>query len=106
MGRKEYLKEVKDFLDTVYQTVEKKSADYGNEDNPFGGFASAEIIGIPIHKSLLTRTIEKVVRVDNLFDKPNSVKGETILDSIEDVVGYMAILNAYIKSMPKVRNKD
>lgn len=105
MTRKEYLKEVKGFLDTVYKTVEQKSADYGNVDNPFGGFASAQIIGIPIEKSLLTRTVEKIVRVDNLLTKPNSVKGETILDSIQDIVGYMAILNAYVKMQNMSRGK-
>jgi hypothetical protein len=104
MTRKEYLKELRLFLDTVYETVEKKSADYAHNANPFSAFESAGIIDVPVHKSLLTRTLEKVLRINHLCEREAQVKQETVYDSLLDVVGYMAILNAYLK-MSQVRDK-
>ncbi len=105
MERQEYLAHVSELLDTARVTVEKKSADYGNDFNPFGGFASSNIIGVGTHKSILTRAIEKLVRVNNLFERKNEVKDETIEDSMLDIVGYMAILYAYNKSLKKKNGK-
>lgn len=97
MTRKEYLKHVREFCDSVYNTVEKKSADYNTEENPFSTFESASIVDVPAHKSILTRTIEKLLRIDNLFERENQVVDEPLQDSIADVAGYMAILYSYTK---------
>jgi len=42
------------------------------------------------------RVADKLARVSNLLDKDNDVKDETVFDTIDDILNYMAILKSMI----------
>ena len=64
----------------MQDTLVSKQHDYGHDNiNAFG------IIGVAVRLS------DKIARYENLVDKPNKVAGETIVDTLMDMVGYATI---------------
>jgi len=76
------------------ETMKKKNADYGGgEVSSMRNFElSADIAGISMSKGILVRLMDKMTRIGNLMDKEAQVENETIFDTIQDGINYLAIL--------------
>lgn len=67
-------------IEKMQDTLVAKQHDYGHDNiNAFG------IIGVAVRLS------DKIARYKNLSGKPNMVSGETIVDTLMDMVGYATI---------------
>ena len=67
-------------IETLQDTLCSKQHDYGHDNiNAFG------IIGVAVRLS------DKIARYKNLQGKPNRVAGETIVDTLTDMVGYAVL---------------
>lgn len=67
-------------IEQMQDTLVSKQHDYGHGNiNAFG------IIGVAVRLS------DKIARYNNLVGKPNKVAGETIVDTLMDMVGYAVI---------------
>ena len=93
----------KQFLDYIEKTFQHchtilidKNADYAEENSPFKNFKISETVGVPVERAILVRMTDKMSRISNLLDKEESVKGESINDSLDDLINYAGILKAYI----------
>lgn len=78
--------------------MKKKNADYSNSDaNAFRNFQAIEQLGIVDAKTgMLVRMTDKFMRIRTLLTNEPQVKTESIRDTIEDFINYLAILHAYI----------
>lgn len=95
------------FIESIEKTyadgvaiVRKKNADYATESDPFRNFRSAGVVGVPVDRAILVRTLDKMSRISNLLDKPPAVADEAIEDTILDAINYLAILKAYREMKP------
>ena len=88
----------KTFSDCL-ETAKRKNADYAGEvTDPFKNFKNSLVVGVPVERGILVRIMDKVSRISNLIDKDAQVKDETITDTLDDAINYLAILKAYIQS--------
>jgi hypothetical protein len=80
----------KDLANTIAETYERKNADYGNSFekslDKFGLVAAAVRIG------------DKINRFENLIDKENLVKDESISDTLLDLATYALMTAMYIET--------
>jgi len=80
----------KELANTIAETYERKNADYGNSFekslDKFGLVAAAVRIG------------DKVNRFENLIDKENLVKDESISDTLLDLATYALMTAMYIET--------
>lgn len=87
----------KKLYDDAFQVLKRKNADYsGNKDTLKNFEVSAQIAKTTIPQGILTRLIDKVSRIGNLLEKKEmkgEVNDESILDTIEDLINYAAILH-------------
>lgn len=85
----------KDAIDTMI----KKNADYsGKKDDGLGNFRlSANIAKVSIPQGILLRLSDKLARIGNILDTEAQVKEESIFDTIQDGINYLAILYYAIK---------
>ena len=80
-----------------FSTAIAKNNDYGGSNNdPFANFRNSTIAGVTVEKGILVRLMDKMSRISTLLDKEGMVKDESINDTIEDAINYLAILKAYI----------
>lgn len=67
-------------IESLQDTLCSKQHDYGHDNiNAFGVFGIA------------VRLSDKIARYRNLQDRPNRVAGETVLDTLTDMVGYAVL---------------
>ena len=91
------LKSMLDTFDRCLNIAVKKNNDYGGSDkNPFSNFTNAQVAGVSVERGILVRLMDKMSRISTLLDKEAMVKNESINDTIEDAINYLAILKAYI----------
>lgn len=80
----------KELVNTIAETYERKNADYGNSFekslDKFGLVAAAVRIG------------DKINRFENLIDKENLVKDESISDTLLDLATYALMTAMYIET--------
>jgi len=88
--KEKFFKDIKAFFDDAYKTIERKNADYAN-DNPFSNFEGiSHISGIPTDFVFLQFIIVKVLRLAELAKK-GEAKNESLDDSLKDLVNYSAL---------------
>ena len=81
--------------------VEAKNADYSSQANPFANFEHCERLHVPAHVGILIRVQDKIARLENLLSigaAAPKVQDETIDDTIDDAINYLAILRAKRKT--------
>lgn len=98
MDREEYFNHIQGTFDNCLEISKRKSADYAGDDNPFQNFDTSSIIsGIPVTQGLLVRIADKQSRLTNLLSgREAQVKDESIADTIDDQINYLAILKAHL----------
>lgn len=87
--------------------IQKKNADYsGKESDAFRNFDAVQFFGITDTKTgIMVRLTDKFTRISNLLKKDPHVVEESIQDSIEDAINYLAILHAKIASEKTIKPK-
>jgi len=84
-------------FERCYLTAIAKNNDYGGSNSdPFANFRNSTIAGVSVEKGILVRLMDKMSRISTLLDKEAMVKDESITDTIEDAINYLAIMKAYI----------
>ena len=81
-----------------------KSNDYAGEDHPFKNFALVADLGLcPTEVGIVVRIGDKISRLSTLIRRPDqrSVVDETIQDTIDDAINYLAILGAYLTAQKR-----
>ncbi len=102
MNRDELITSVSNTYKKVLETIKVKNQDYSQKSNPFSNFESAGIVGVDPKRAILVRILDKLSRISILLDKEPSVVNESIIDSIDDDIAYLALLKAKIED----ENKD
>lgn len=95
------LKSCRDTLTFCYEILIKKNKDYAGLGNPFKNFDYIEHLGIKSEIGVLVRLNDKMMRISNLLQREAFVVDETIEDTINDAINYLAILKAILQ-----RNKN
>ena len=92
------LKSLDEMHERLRKTLQAKGEDYAG-GKAFHNFeVTAQITGMTREMGVLVRICDKVSRIGMLLrkDRP-AVKDESLLDTIEDLVGYATILRAMVK---------
>ena len=77
----------------------RKNHDYGGTNNdPYANFQNSTLAGVSVEKGILVRLMDKMSRISTLLDKQEKVKEESIDDTINDAINYLAILKSYRKN--------
>lgn len=83
---------------SMLEILESKGKDYAKDSDPYQNFRLAEsLLGVPTRKGIAVRLLEKVSRICNLMDKSEDVKGETIDDTLNDLIGLAIVLKSKLK---------
>lgn len=93
------------FIENIQETyragvdlIKRKNADYAGANDPFKNFRSAEVVGVPVGRAILVRTLDKMARISNLLGSDKAqVKDEAITDTLTDCINYLAILKAWLE---------
>jgi hypothetical protein len=94
-------------FDDCINTAIRKNNDYGGTNNdPFANFRNSTIAGVTVQKGILVRLMDKMTRISTLLDKEAMVKDETIFDTIDDAINYLAILKAYQQLKPEEKHYE
>lgn len=98
----------KELFREAFETMRKKNADYSrHDDDGLGNFRlSANIAGIPMSKGILIRLSDKLARIGNIMDGDAKVKEESVFDTIQDGINYLAILYYAIKKEEEEISKN
>jgi len=93
------IKDVNDTFQKCFDTLQLKNKDYGGSDKtPYSNFMNSTIVGVSVEKGIMVRMMDKVSRINTLLEKENVVKDESINDTLEDLINYVAILKSYLKN--------
>ena len=79
-------------------TAQRKNRDYAGDTDPFANFRLAGTIGVDPRRGILVRITDKLARISQLLDRPPAVADESIQDTIDDAINYLAILGAFVES--------
>ena len=101
MTKEEFFSGIRQTYINCFETVKKKNEDYASTDDPFKNFRSAFVVDLDYKKAILIRILDKLSRISNCIDKKASVKNESLSDSIEDAINYLAILKETLKEDEK-----
>ena len=97
-NQEDVVRTLEDTTNKLKSVLRAKGRDYSGEIDTFRNFKlSAELLKVDVKKVILSRLLDKVSRLCNVIDKGNSVKNETVEDTLDDLVGYVALLKTYIK---------
>jgi len=93
------LDSLKNTFEECYKIAEAKNNDYAKTDNPFANFEQCVHLGISVEQGILVRISDKISRVSNLINPTHNqqVKNESIYDTLNDIINYVAILKGYIE---------
>lgn len=101
MKAEELIKHSEALFGKLTGVMRRKNADYSaSDENAFRNFEAVEYFGIAETKvGMMVRLTDKFTRIVNLLKK-NGVGAvqESLQDSIEDAINYLAILHARLES--------
>ena len=101
MDRTSFINHIKSTYQDCLAILAVKNADYGKDSDPWANFKFAAIAGIGVDDAIMVRILDKMARISNLLHKEAAVKDETVLDTIQDAINYLAILLAWIEEEKK-----
>lgn len=96
MTRSKFERHVASLFLKVGRKLEKKNADYsGCEEDALKNFRLIEMYGsVLMEAGIMARVSDKFARLCNLLLRDPKVTEESFTDTIEDLIGYLAILHA------------
>jgi hypothetical protein len=94
MTTKDLIENVRATFDKALKIVEQKNSDYATQANPWANFETSAVLGITVEKAILVRTLDKIIRVNNLLEHSAYVTEETMEDTLTDAINYLALLAA------------
>ena len=77
--------------------MKRKCSDYAGLSTPYKNFETVERLGISTQVGIFIRLLDKITRLENLLKIQATepfVTEETVEDTIEDAINYLAILKA------------
>lgn len=77
-------------LDEIRSLHEKKSTDYGTEEDPYANVRASQEFGVPPWLGAVIRLHDKLVRI-KAFTRNGSLKNESLEDSLTDIAVYAMI---------------
>lgn len=100
MNKEEYFSFAESFFAKCVETSKKKNADYtGGSPDPFSNFTSVEVLGIKAEIGFITRMFDKMKRISSFVHNGElQVKDESVIDTLQDLANYSALLAGFIKS--------
>lgn len=96
-------KHVAKLFDKVAAILEEKNARYSHaESNAFKNFEMSEYHNLTTREiGVAVRLGDKYSRLATLLTANNPTSDEAIIDTVEDFIGYLAILHAMLKEKSK-----
>jgi hypothetical protein len=97
MTTAEFLQHMETTFRECLGTATRKNHDYaGANSDPFKNFRMVEDLGVTtVEEGIVVRLCDKMSRIANLLKQEAAVKEESIADTIDDAINYLAILKAY-----------
>ncbi len=87
----------KKFYKDAFEIMQKKNADYSQEDNPYSNFEfTADASGVKVEQVFLMQIADKMARMRECFDKPLVVLDESLIDTLRDTINFCALCASYI----------
>jgi hypothetical protein len=78
------------------EIAERKNHDYGGiKEDPFANFKNSTMAGVSVERGILVRLADKMSRISTLLDRDPRVVEESVNDTLNDAINYLAILKAY-----------
>lgn len=94
--RDELIKSMEETFRKGIEISRAKNTDYARDVDPFSNFKFGALIGINVPKSILSRVIDKIARINNVVDNGGKTAvDENIKETVVDCINYLAILKAY-----------
>jgi hypothetical protein len=106
MEKAEFIEAIRGLYEDGVSIIVAKNADYATGTDPFNNFRRSEQMGVaPTETAILVRILDKEARLVNLLNKggKNEVKGETLFDTLIDIINYYAILYAYLLTQERFK---
>ncbi len=97
MNQQEYLERFQKISDSNVALVARKNADYGAEGDAFKNFSAGAFFGVDPKTGVLTRMIDKLMRVSNLLKRQGKVADESIIDTLSDLANYAIFMRIMIE---------
>ncbi len=102
MTQQELLEYIEDRHKKSIELIKSKSQDYAKPDSDtLSNFKNSTIIEVSLERGILVRMMDKISRISNLLDKDPAVVGESIDDSIMDLINYTFILGSVLNQRKK-----
>ena len=94
------LKDIEATFNECLEIARRKNNDYAGEKtiDPYKNLKGSLFVGVSPDRAIMVRVMDKMSRISNLLSQENAVKDESIMDTINDTINYMAILKSYLKS--------
>lgn len=107
MTTEAFLASIKTTYQEAFTILKAKNQDYAASNDPFKNFKYAGYVGLSPQDAILVRLSDKFARVCNLV-KTNkvAVKDETVMDTITDMINYLAILKAYLEDQKDAKVQE
>ena len=91
------IKNAEQLFVTALETLKAKNADYAVDNTGIRNFIiSADVAHITASQGVLARIMDKINRIGTLLIQDRHVSNETIFDTIQDAINYLAILHTVI----------
>lgn len=97
MNKEDFFKRRLEILEECTTIQEQKSNDYANDNDVFQAFELTSIAGITPAQGMFSRILDKVSRLGNILAGKDMVVGESSLDTIEDTINYLLMLQIKIE---------
>jgi hypothetical protein len=98
----ENLKAAKELFERCLHIMETKNHDYASSTNFFKNLSLSEYLGVAkTENGIVTRLLDKIIRICNGIQREYSVKDEKIDDTILDAINYLALLYLYLMDQHK-----
>jgi hypothetical protein len=99
MTKEQYFSFAEGFFSKCLEISKAKNADYtGGSADPFSNFTSVEVLGIKTEVGFVTRMFDKMKRISSFVQNGElQVKDESVIDTLQDLANYSALLAGYIK---------
>lgn len=115
MNNEQFFHKLRTNFEHGLELMKRKNHDYAGEEDCFRNFRASEMFGVTVEQSILVRMSEKLIRASNLLKmkrKDNdtgydgSVRDETVIDTLGDLMNYSNILMVYLQSYVELQTYE